>query len=111
MRVTDDQILTAQTMAADASIIQQLEQIFAYSMEAVYTGSPNGTLSLQASNDYNPNTGNGTWTEIVDSPNAITGAGSSFWNVTSSNYKFVKLVYVRSSGTGSLSVNFYGRGF
>ncbi len=111
MRITPVQLISNGNMSGSLSAIQQLEQIYAYSVEAVYTGSPDGTLLLQASNDWNPGTSTGTWTTIDDSSNSITGAGSSFWNVTSSNYAYVKFVYTATSGSGTLNVFFYGRGF
>ncbi len=111
MRITPVHLIAAGDMSADVSAIQQLNQIYAYSVEAVYAGSPNGALSLQASNDYDPDTGSGTWTTIADSSNTITGAGSTMWNVTSSNYAYLKVVFTFSSGTGTLNAYFYGRGF
>jgi hypothetical protein len=98
-------------MTESIEAIQQLDQIFAYSIQAAYTGSPDGTLKLQCSNDYSPEFGTGTWTDIADSSNSISGAGSSTWNVTSSNYAWVKFVFTFSSGSGTLNVHFFGRGF
>lgn len=111
MRVTPVQLITSGDMSGSLSAVQQLDQIYAYSVEAVYSGSPTGTLLLQASNDWDPSASTGTWTTIDDSSNSITSSGSSFWNVTSSNYKYLKFVYTFSSGSGTLNVFFYGRGF
>ena len=105
MRVTPDTILNAADMTSNQSATQQLDQIFGYSVQAVYTGSPTGTLKLQASND------NTSYVDIADSSNSITGAGETMWNVTSANYAYVKVVYTASSGSGSLTVKFFGRGF
>ncbi len=111
MLITPVHLLTDSDMAGDSAVVQQLENTYGYSVQAVYTGAPNGTLSLQASDDYDPKTGIGTWTTIADSSNTITGDGSSMWNVTSSNYRFVKFLYSASGGSGTLNVYYYGRGF
>ena len=111
MLTTPVQLITDGDMSGDLSAIQQLKQMFGYSIQAVYTGSPVGTLSLAASNDYNPNTGVGTWTAIADSSEAITAAGDGTWNYRGPNYEWVKVIYDATSGTGVLNVYFNGKGF
>jgi len=88
----------------------QLDQIIGYAIQAVYTGTPTGTLKLQASNDpvklaydVNPQVPI-NWTDIADSDFTVTSAGIYTWNVTDVFYTFVRLVYLDSSGGTSTAV-------
>lgn len=84
---------------------QSLNQIFGYSIQAVYTGSPAGVLTLQASND-------GTnFCDIPGTAFTVSAAGSFLWNVTGSNYLYVQMTWVPTSGSGTLSAFAYIRGF
>lgn len=85
----------------------KLAQIFGYSIQANFlTGSPLGTLVLQASNDG---------VNFCDVPGAsfdVTGVGSFLWNVTSSNYLYAQVAWTATGGsTGTLSALAYVRGF
>src|SRR4051812_6788350 len=89
------------------------DQLWGFAIQAVWTGTPNGTLKLQASCDaplLTSQTSNGTsnvtnWTDIADSSVVIAGAaGNYMWNVTVAGYRFVRLVYVNTSSTGVLNV-------
>lgn len=122
MRAPVKQFLSAGDMSADiTSNPILLDQDFAYAIQAIYTtvGSLGGSLSLQASLNYNPGTpqsggakNDGDWTTITDSPETISGAGNFIWNVTSSNYQAVRLVYTATGGdTGTLSAFYKTRGF
>lgn len=67
----------------------------------IWTGTPTGTIALQFSQD-------GTnWTTMVLSP-AITqpagSAGNDGSNVNQFPYKYIRVTYTRSSGSGSLTV-------
>ncbi len=109
MRVTEIILLDAVDLDSDQSAIQQLEQIYAYSVEATIAsgGAITGTLSLQASNDKV------NWVEIQNSAFVISSAGSTLWNITSSNYKWLKVVWVDSGSDsgGDLTAKFFARGF
>ena len=83
-----------------------------YAIQLVFTGSPVGTFKLQASNDaateiegnsilsVNPLA---NWTDITGSDQAIAAAGNHMWNVSDTGYSFVRVVYTRTSGSGSLT--------
>lgn len=84
-----------------------------YSIQLVFTGSPVGTFKLQCSDDPGNPTLPGKqpqsdtvvhWTDITDSIQAITEAGNHAWNVQNVGYLWVKVAYVRTSGTGALEV-------
>lgn len=90
-----------------------VEQLWAYAIQAVWTGTPNGTLKLQASCDAPDKAvqaSNGgpytvtNWTDISGSSNSVTGsAGSFMWNVSDVGYRFVRLSYTNSSSSGTLT--------
>jgi hypothetical protein len=90
-----------------------LGHIVNYSIQLVFTGTPEGTWSLQASNDMGVEdrnnggwNGNGVtnWTTIDDSQAGISEAGSAMWTVENCGYRWVRVVYTRTASTGSLTV-------
>lgn len=85
-----------------------LEQI---KWQLVWAGTPTGTFSLQESLDYNPVTQVGTW---FDDGAGITGpsgsAGSAMINLMNRAPAFYRVVYTRTSGTGTLNVWASGAG-
>jgi len=86
-----------------------LISIYAYSIQAVHSGTAAGTFKLQGSNDPGDNgSGQGVsqptnWTDISDSPQAVSGAGSVLWDVTECSYRWVRMIYTATSGTGTLN--------
>jgi hypothetical protein len=94
---------------------------FGYFVQAVYTGTPTGSLKLQGSGDpYNyaspvqpPVPTN--WNDIDDSDFAIDSAGICSWNVAAvAQYNYVRLVFTDASGgasTAILNVTFNAKGY
>lgn len=82
----------------------QLGQVLGYCIQAVVTGTPTGTVKLQASCDPIANSLIPTtmppihWTDVANSSFVLSASGSEMWNVTSSMYTWVRLVYTDSSG-------------
>ena len=77
-----------------------------YSVTATTTGSPNGTFKLQVSNAKTWNSSeipSGSWVDVVDSDQAIVAAGNITWDVET-KCKWVRVVYTRTSGSGSCDV-------
>ena len=118
MRFNPVQILTNGDMSADvASYGIDLNQHVLYSIQAVYTGTPTGTLKLQISNDIvkvgigNDQAANVVnWTDYTNSPVFLTGTSGDFvWNVFDVGYRWVRLVYVHSAGTGTINATFSGK--
>lgn len=102
-----------------------LAQTFVYSLQAIWTGaSAAGTVKIQISNDNvipvgyssmggvasNPSANVVNWTDYPATSQTVAGAGSFFWNFSDSGYAWVRLVFTRSSGTGSLTVNAWVKG-
>lgn len=96
-------LLDAQSMGANFnSDPVKLKNYKGYSLQLVATGTPNGSYKLQASND--PDINNiSNWADITNSTQPITTSGITFYNVTDAYYMFVRLVYTRSSGTGTVT--------
>jgi len=120
MRYNQDPIVVNGDMSASiTSETIPLDQVFGYSIQAVYTtaGTLGGVLELQAScNHYEDNEKNvvvaGDWVTIANSPVTITGAGSYIWNIQDSNYLWARLVYTPAvSDSGSLNATVTSKGF
>lgn len=85
-----------------------IEFVDGYSVCASWDGGI-GTLKIQACN--NPFTDNvnmtpnpaAVWVDIPGSSVAVSGAGSQFWNVADAKYAGYRIVWTRSSGSGTLT--------
>lgn len=85
---------------------------YAYSMQVTWSGgaAPVGTFKLQGSNDAGDNgPGQGVsapthFTDITNSPQVISGTpGSILYDVTECSYRWVRLVYTATSGSGTIA--------
>lgn len=120
MKVYNKPILTSIVLSANrVSAAFQVWEMYGFSIQAVYTGTPTGTFKLQGSADpISKNTGSPTqaptnWTDIAGSSVAVTAAGDYMWNVSDAMYNFVRIVYTDgSSGSSSAVVSavFNGKG-
>ena len=100
MRINENTLISNESMGADiTSRAQALPHIFGYCVQAVWTGSPVGTMTLEASND------GVIWSTVDGSTEAISGAGDGIYHVTDVFYAYVRLKYTRTSGTGTLNVS------
>ena len=112
MKFASEKIIAAQSMATSfesAPIL--LDQIYGFSFQAVFTGAPDGSFKLQVSNDdksfgFQPV----NWTDITGSTQVITEAGDIVWNFNGAFYKWVKVVYEASSGSGSCDITYSSKG-
>lgn len=119
MRVVNFDILKG-TPASLASSVNfapiYLAQISKYSLQLIFTSSPVGTFKLQASNYPTQEIqSNGllaessfaipesAWTDITGSDQAVSASGNHTWNVDSSSYNWVRMVWTATSGAGVLS--------
>lgn len=91
--------ITAGDMSQDTlSYVTYLGAKRSFSVQAVFTGSPVGTLALMGSND------NSTFDALNGTSFNITTAGSILYNLVDQHYLYYKCIYTKSSGTGSLTV-------
>lgn len=123
MKCNTIQMITNGSMTGTAEIDSSpipLEQIYGFAIQAIWTGTPNGTIKLQASSDapsretQQSNGGPDTvtnWTDVANSSVSITGsAGNYMWNFNGAFYRYVRVVYVNSSSTGTLNVEMCVKG-
>lgn len=119
MRILNETLLSAASVATTAtSAPLLLEYAFGYSIQCVFTGTPTGTLILQASDDFNPaaNFNVATfeptnWTSITGSSTNITAAGNVLFNTGDIYYRYVRAVYTPVSGSGTLTIVGNAKGF
>jgi len=92
-----------------------LRHLSAYSIQVTTTGTPSGTFKLQMSND-NPEYGGKyplstmTWVDIDGSTLTVTAAGNIAWNAQGAGYLWARVVWTKSSGTGTIAGRFNGKG-
>ena len=101
------QVVTAGTMSGSINSTPiDLDQYKSYSCQAVWTGAPVGNVKLQISDDIVSDCSSVVnWIDYTSSSQATGGAaGSYLWNVSDANYRCVRVVYARTSGSGSINV-------
>jgi len=96
-----------------------------YTIAAIITGTPSGTLKIQASNDPETNdtqtnstglppaVGPVNWVDIADSSFAVATSGETMWNVRYIGYNYVRVVYTDASGgtsTATMNIIYNGKG-
>lgn len=97
----------------------QIGSYLGYTIQFIISGNPTGTATLQGSIDVGqpipmqPVFGQGVtnWEDIANSSYPVTGAGQIVWNVGRSFYKWVKVVYTATSGTGSITARIQPKGY
>jgi hypothetical protein len=112
MKFVQDVILNAATDASVESEIVELNQIYGYAMQCEFIGSPSGTLKLQASCQQltNGQQAPTVWNDVSNSTVNVSASGTVLYNYDAQYYRYVKVVYTRLSGTGSLKVTYNGKG-
>lgn len=83
-------------------------QIYGWSAQFVFSGSPVGTLSVEVSDDAYQNMDNApqtptNWTVLANSSQSISAAGDITYNVNLAFYNWVRFRYTFSSGTGTIN--------
>lgn len=101
------QSISAPALVGQSYIPLKLQEYYGYSIQANYlTGSPTGTLKVQASNDGI------NFCDIPGTPFVVTGTGSFLWNFTWANYLYSQLVWTHTGGSsGTLAAIGFIRGF
>lgn len=119
-------IISACSMAGNCtSIGLDLNQMTQASIEAVFTGSPTGTLTIQVSADnvspcnqgqancvtYNPGGNVVNWVTYTGSSEPVASSGNFLYNLGFAGYRWLRLVYTASSGSGSLSATYNAKSY
>lgn len=123
MRISNEDILTTATQSLDSSFNSRpiwLGHIAQYAIQLVFTGTPQGNFKLQASCDKgsinsqakdSQDNGIVNWTDIDDSAQTISAAGTHMWNAENVGYQWVRVVWTQTGSTGTLtSAKFMGKG-
>lgn len=120
MRYSQDSILKDGDMSEVlVSETIPLDQVFGYSVQAVYTteAALGGVLQMQASSNHQEDNERnviveGDWVTIKNSSVTISGSGSFIWNMQEPNYLWARLVYTPAIGdSGVLNVTVNTKGF
>lgn len=94
-----DQLLSAADAAVNqTSVGVQLGDQKEYSVHVVFSsGTLNGTLTLEASNT------DANYVTISGTSQAIASGAAHMYNVSGASYKFYRLKWVATSGTGTVT--------
>lgn len=91
----------SQTAAADAtSVSYDLGDLANFAIHVDFTGGAGnlaGSLILQCSND------DSDYMTVADSTQAITSSASHTWNVNGAGYRYVRVKWTFTSGTGNIT--------
>lgn len=107
MRVFNDTItIGADLASSQTSDAYSIEHIANFAVQFVLTGSPSGTLKVQASLDAQ------NWSDVPSATASVAASGVFFINVIDAGYNYTRVVYERTTGTGSItSAIINGKGF
>lgn len=90
-------ILDSVAMTADRqSEVIDIGEAIGFSVHAIWTGTPQGTIKVQGSND-------GSNFVDVDTQAAGGAAGQKLFNLANQMYKHVRVYYTFASSTGNLT--------
>jgi hypothetical protein len=106
------------------SIGIEINQLYSWSIQAEWTGAPVGVFQIQVSNDIvplAPSTSNPVgpdpaalvtnWSNYTNSQVTTLGtSGNWTWIAGLAAYKWVRLSYTATSGTGTVTANFFAKG-
>ncbi len=121
MRTVNKTLATATALNANSNgTVQPLKNIYVYSISCIITGTPTGSIKLQASNDPETNDTTGTplpapsnFADIANSSVNVTTSGVTFYNVDGIGYNYVRVVYTDTSSgasTATMKIIFNGKG-
>lgn len=95
-----------------------LEHVNHYSVQMVVTSTLAGTVKLQASMDIGPKLQGGydtanavsNWNDITGATSSVSNGSPVIFNVSNVGYRWVRVVFTFSSGSGTVVMTFGGKG-
>jgi len=88
----------------------RLREAVGYAIYIKYTGAPTGTFKLQASVDSNDSPVN--WEDLPFTSAATGIPGTVLFNIANVFYSWVRIVYTRTGGTGTITDAYFSvKGF
>lgn len=119
MRVTTrtDSVSMNATFNGAALGVDHLEGFSVCISAAETSASLVGTLKLQASNNaFDETRSDGTvasgavWVDITGATENVSGTGTFMFNVSEVYYRAVRVVWTRTSGEGTMTARWFGKG-
>lgn len=116
--LSPQQVIINGDMSANIiSAVTVIQNVYSLSYDISWTGTaPVGTMSVQVSNTYSQNQDGsvrnpGNWTTLVlTSPTPVSGSpGNGFIDIDELGAYAVRLVYNRTSGTGTMQATIAGK--
>lgn len=100
-------IIATQSGGADVtSAAMELGDIQSFSISVDFTGTDlAGTLTLQCSNE----SATAGFTTVASSSQSVTMAADHMWSVAGAGYRWVRVFWDYSSGTGNITARFVGK--
>lgn len=100
-------IIATQSGAADVtSAAMELGDIQTFSISVDFTGSNLvGTLTLESSNE----SATSGFTTVANSSQSVTSSADHMWSVTGAGYRWVRVFWDYTSGTGNITAKFVGK--
>lgn len=95
------------------SLAIETDQWYAFSVQAIGTGSIAGTMKVQVSNDPGSNLGVNTPTNWIDLPMASVALSSLIGLIpkTDCSYNWIRIVFTSSGGAGAFKAQIKGCAF
>jgi len=98
------ELIPSQSASANAtSAYYDLGGKIDFAIQVSFTGSDvAGVLTLEAAVD--PALG---WVKVLDSDQTVTSSAGHIWNVTGAGYRYIRIKWAYSSGTGNIKALIY----
>lgn len=101
--VVNKQLFNAEVMGSNlTSEVIDISELTGFAIHSIWTGSPVGNLLVQGSND-------GTNFYTIDTHAAGGALGQHIYNAAGQHYRYVRLAYTYTSGTGALTSYISGK--
>jgi hypothetical protein len=112
MNFAQKKLVVNGSMSSDVSSEWVLiDQLAGFALQCVYSGTPNGTLSVLVSCDPVASPDDVVnFDTLASSSVAISASGVTTYNVNNQYYKWFKVYFDYTSGSGSLNVAYNGKG-
>lgn len=102
-------------MSGTSTLTSQITEIRGFdniAYEVDFSGTPIGTFTVEVSNSYDPITNpNATFVVLVLSPTPVASGSSGVIgiDINQSGFKYIKLTYTNTSGSGVLQAYISGK--
>jgi hypothetical protein len=87
------------------SDVLSLNNMLHFSVHAIWNGSPEGQLIIEASGELGQPL---SWAQL--SSEVVAGAGQKIWLDRNTPYKWLRVRYVRTNGIGTLEIHAITKG-